>query len=93
VYPEEVEAVLNRHPQVRLSLVQAKKNPITSALVVAEVLLTDPTPPEGEPTRALQSALKQFCRESLAPHQVPVEIRFVPALAISETGKLERRHA
>ena len=48
VHPEEVEAVLNRHPQVRLSLVKTKKNPITGALVVADVLLKDRSTPEGE---------------------------------------------
>ena len=53
VHPEEVEAVLNRHPQVRLSLVKTKKNPITGALVVADVLLKDPSPPEGEQSREL----------------------------------------
>jgi acyl-coenzyme A synthetase/AMP-(fatty) acid ligase len=92
VHPEEVEAVLNRHPQVRLSLVKTKKNPITGALVVADVLLKDPSTPEGEPARALQQTITQFCRESLAPHKVPAAIRFVPALAIAETGKLVRRH-
>jgi acyl-coenzyme A synthetase/AMP-(fatty) acid ligase len=92
VHPEEVEAVLNRHPQVRLSLVKTKKNPITGALVVADVLLKDPSTPEGEPARKLQQTIRQFCRESLAPHQVPAAIRFVPALAISETGKLVRHH-
>ena len=51
VHPEEVEAVLNRHPQVRLSLVKTKKNPITGALVVADVLLKDPSIPEGERSR------------------------------------------
>jgi acyl-coenzyme A synthetase/AMP-(fatty) acid ligase len=93
VYPEEVEAVLNRHPQVRLSLVKTKKNPITGALVVADVLLKEPSTPEGEEARELQQSIKQFCRESLAPHKVPAAISFVPALAISETGKLVRRHA
>ncbi len=93
VHPEEVEAVLNRHPQVRLSLVKTKKNPITGALVVADVLLKDSSTPEGEQSRALQQTLKQFCRESLAPHKVPAAISFVPALAISETGKLVRPHA
>ena len=93
VHPEEVEAVLNRHPQVRLSLVKTKKNPITGALVVADVLLKDPSTPEGEQARELQQTIKQFCRESLAPHKVPAAISFVPALAISETGKLVRRHA
>jgi acyl-coenzyme A synthetase/AMP-(fatty) acid ligase len=91
VHPEEVEAVLNRHPQVRLSLVKTKKNPITGALVVADVLLKDPFTREGEQARELQQAIKQFCRESLAPHKVPAAISFVPALAVSETGKLVRR--
>jgi acyl-CoA synthetase (AMP-forming)/AMP-acid ligase II len=92
VHPEEVEAVLNRHPQVRLSLVKTKKNPITGALVVADVLLKDSSTPEGEQARDLQQTIKQFCRESLAPHKVPAAISFVPALAISETGKLVRDH-
>jgi acyl-coenzyme A synthetase/AMP-(fatty) acid ligase len=92
VHPEEVEAVLNRHPQVRLSLVKTKKSPITGALVVADVLLNDPSTPEGDEARELEQTIKRFCRESLAPHKVPAAIRFVPALAISETGKLVRRH-
>ncbi len=92
VYPEEVEAVLNRHPEVQLSLVKTKKNPITGALVVADVLLKDRSTPEGESARELQQTIKKFCRESLAPHKVPAAINFVPALAISETGKLVRWH-
>jgi acyl-coenzyme A synthetase/AMP-(fatty) acid ligase len=92
VHPEEVEAVLNRHPQVRLSLVKTKKNPITGALVVADVLLNDPSTPEGEQSLQLQQTIRQFCRESLAPYKVPAAINFVSALAISETGKLVRGH-
>jgi acyl-coenzyme A synthetase/AMP-(fatty) acid ligase len=93
VHPEEVEAVLNRHPQVRLSLVRTQKSPITGAVVAADVLLTSASPPEGDQARELQQTIKQFCRESLAPHKVPATISFVPELAISETGKLVRRHA
>lgn len=92
VHPEEVEAVLNRHPQVRLSLVKTKKSPITGALVVADVLLRDPSALKGEQAHELQKAIQQFCRESLVPHKVPAAISFVPALAISETGKLVRHH-
>ncbi|HEX7446706.1 MAG TPA: long-chain fatty acid--CoA ligase [Pirellulales bacterium] len=90
VHPEEVEGVLNRHPLVRLSLVKKKKNPITGALVIADVLLKDPSGPEGEQACELQQAIQRFCRQSLAPHKVPAAIRFVPALAMSETGKLAR---
>ena len=41
VYPEEVEGVLNADPRVRMSLVRSKRNPITGAVVVAEVVLKD----------------------------------------------------
>lgn len=93
VHPEEVEAVLNSHPQVRLSLVKTKKNPITGALVVADVLLKASSMPAGDEARELQLAIKQFCRESLSPHKVPAAISFVPAIDVSQTGKLVRRHA
>ena len=39
VYPEEVEAVINSHPRVRMSLVRARRSPITGAVVTAEVVL------------------------------------------------------
>ncbi len=39
VYPEEVESVLNADPRVRMSRVLARRNPITGAVVVAEVVL------------------------------------------------------
>jgi acyl-coenzyme A synthetase/AMP-(fatty) acid ligase len=93
VHPEEVEAVLNGHPQVRLSLVKTKKNPITGALVVADVLLQAPSTPVGAEARELAQVLTRYCRDSLAPYKVPAAINFVPALDVSETGKLVRRHA
>ena len=93
VHPEEVEAVLNAHPQVRLSLVRMKQSPITGALVVAEVLLNASSAPVGEQARELQQELRQFCRQSLAPHKVPATVSFVAAINISQTGKLVRRDA
>ena len=41
VHPEEVEAVINRHPDVRMSLVYPRKNPITGAVVAADVVLKE----------------------------------------------------
>src|SRR5438552_5992393 len=46
VYPEEVEAVINRHPAVRMSIVRSKRSPITGSLVVADVVLKGEPPPE-----------------------------------------------
>jgi len=86
VYPEEVEAAINRHPAVRMSMVRARRNPITGALVVADVVLEG----EPDPSRA-RSGILQMCHESLAAHKIPAMIRFVPSLEIAAAGKLARR--
>ena len=93
VHPEEIEAVINGHPHVRVSLVRTRKNPITGALVVADVVLTEE--PEAANGRAaeLEHEIMQRCREALARHKVPAAIRFVPALAVTPSGKLVRHDA
>jgi len=93
VYPEEVEAVINRHPQVHISLVRTKKNPITGALVVADVVLKSKPLSNNGDDRELQKDILLFCREALPSHKVPAAITFVPALTVAETGKLIRPHA
>lgn len=93
VHPEEIEAVINRHPEVSASLVRMKKNPITGALVVADVVLRESSQPDGNDATTLQHKILQFCRGELAPYKVPVAITFVPSLAVAESGKLVRRLA
>jgi len=92
VHPEEVEAVINRLPSVRMSLVKARKSPITGAIVVADVVVQaeadlDGVSPAG---KALKSEILEACRRALAPHKVPAAIRFVAALDIGSSGKLAR---
>jgi acyl-coenzyme A synthetase/AMP-(fatty) acid ligase len=87
VHPEEVEAVINRHPLVAMSLVKAKKNPITGSLVIADVVLKMP----DEGAEASQRDILQYCRAELDPHKVPLIINIVPMLAIGDSGKLVRR--
>jgi acyl-coenzyme A synthetase/AMP-(fatty) acid ligase len=93
VHPEEVEAVINRHPKVRMSLVKAQRSPITSAIVVADVvLLADPGTPSGADVAQTQQEILALCRQDLAPYKVPVLVRIVPALEVTESGKLARPH-
>jgi acyl-coenzyme A synthetase/AMP-(fatty) acid ligase len=88
-----VEAVINRHPAVHMSLVQTKKNPITGALVVASVVLKTAAQSSDHDPRGLQHDILLLCRDALSPHKVPAAINFVPALAVAESGKLNRRNA
>lgn len=92
VHPEEVEAVINTHPRVRMSLVKARKNPITGAIVVAEVVRNGDSGQVSDPadTQVLTKEIIDTCRRALPAHKVPAMIRFVPALEVSASGKLVR---
>jgi acyl-CoA synthetase (AMP-forming)/AMP-acid ligase II len=91
VHPEEVEAVINRHPQVGMSRVRPKKNPLTGAIVVADVVLKS-EPRETDPEYfAVKEDILKLCREVLPRHKVPAAISFVPALGVGAAGKLARR--
>jgi acyl-CoA synthetase (AMP-forming)/AMP-acid ligase II len=94
VYPEEVESVLNADPRVRMSLVKARRNPLTGSLVVAEVVLAD-NDSTGDASQAdkIKSDLLSACRRALPAHKVPAQLRFVPALELSGAGKLVRPSA
>jgi acyl-coenzyme A synthetase/AMP-(fatty) acid ligase len=93
VHPEEVEAVINRHPAVQVSLERTKKNPVTGSLVIADVVLLHNSEPARCDASTLQNDIMALCRTSLSPHKVPAAINFIPALAVAESGKVLRRNA
>jgi acyl-coenzyme A synthetase/AMP-(fatty) acid ligase len=88
-YPEEIEAVINRHPRVLMSLVKSRKNPITDAVVVADVVIE----PSTNATEVLREEILRRCRDALSRHMVPVSLRFVPSLPVAASGKLDRPYA
>ena len=92
VHPEEVEAVINADPRVRMSLVRARQNPIMGAVVVADVVLVDGASPtlDSGSSESLKHQLLDACRRVLPAHKVPTMLRFVPALELTPAGKLVR---
>lgn len=94
VYPEEVEAVLTRHPAVRMARVSSRRNPITGSLVAADVVLETESMPEvgaeACESDSLRSEILDFCRHTLARHKVPAALKFVPFLDVAATGKVLR---
>jgi acyl-coenzyme A synthetase/AMP-(fatty) acid ligase len=89
VHPEEVESVINRHPNVRMSLVRARRSPITGAVVVADVVLNSESFSRDQ-SASLKSEILDACHRELAAHKIPATVRFVPALAFAASGKLAR---
>ncbi len=90
VHPEEIEAVINRHPQVRMSLVRPKQSPVTGAIVIADVVLRAEGACAGNETQ-LKHDILDLCRRTLPRHKVPAAISIVPALDVAASGKLARR--
>ena len=83
VFPEEIEAVINRHASVRESRVYGKPHPHLGEVVVAELVL--------EPPDAPIDPVRQFCREHLASYKVPMHYNVVAALPRTPvTGKIRR---
>ena len=93
VHPEEVEAVLNSHPRVRMSRVRTRKSPITGALVVADVELETVAEGATGGVTEIEEELLRHCRQTLPRHKIPAAINLVAGLGVNGAGKLVRRDA
>jgi len=83
VFPEEIEAVLNRHPAVRESRVYARAHPHLGEVVAADLVLEQPG--------AELDSIRAFCRAHLADYKIPVSLNCVSALPrTAATGKIRR---
>jgi len=89
VHPEEIEAVINRHPDVRMSRAKSRRSPITGSIVVADVVLANAAAGRAN----VRDEILEACRASLAAHKVPAVIRFVDTLDVTPAGKLARSDA
>jgi acyl-coenzyme A synthetase/AMP-(fatty) acid ligase len=90
VHPEEVEAIINQHPDVQMALVKSRANPITGAIVVADVVRKPAA--DGDPDQ-FRNEILALCRDALPAHKVPANIRLVATLDVGVTGKLARVRA
>lgn len=85
VFPYEVEAVINAHPQVVESLVYAQPHSVYGQLPAAKVV-----PCSMQDADGLLTPLRQHCYRHLAPYKVPKEFEFVPQLPRTASRKLLR---
>ena len=94
IHPEEVEAVINRHPDVDISRVFARKSPITGAIVAAEVVLISTFKPQSASRlQEIRIEILSLCRAALGPAGTPATVHIIDALPLTAGGKLERRRA
>lgn len=83
IFPEEVEDVLNQHPDVAQSLVYGISHDTYGELPVADVVPARGRTPD-------MTAIRRFSYSRLAVNKVPKKIRVVEKLHLTASGKLRR---
>jgi acyl-coenzyme A synthetase/AMP-(fatty) acid ligase len=86
VYPEEVEAVITRHPAVQMARVWSRKSPIVGAIPAADVVLK----PEATDWLTIRADLLRTCLQTLARHKVPATWQQVDNIDMTVSGKVQR---
>jgi long-chain acyl-CoA synthetase len=82
VFPDEIEAVLNRHPAVVESRVYGRAHAQLGQTIAAEVVARGSADPQ---------TLRDYCREHLSPEKVPGSIELVAHIEkTAVTGKIRR---
>jgi acyl-CoA synthetase (AMP-forming)/AMP-acid ligase II len=84
VYPGEIEAMLERHPDIH----QAVIVPIDDELKFKKPVAFVVTRPGAAPS---EEAIKQFALANAAPYLHPRRVWFLPEMPLAGTNKIDRR--
>ena len=84
IYPGEVEAMLERHPDIQQAVVVPIDDELKFKKPVAFVVVR----PGATPSEA---AVKEFALVNAAPYLHPRRVWFVPELPLAGTNKIDRR--
>jgi acyl-coenzyme A synthetase/AMP-(fatty) acid ligase len=82
-FPEEIESVLNTHPDIVACRVFGQVHPLLGEVVCAEVVLTQQAEWNVE-------AVLQFCRQRLSTYKVPQRLQTVTQIRYTASGKVKR---
>ena len=88
VFPAEVESVLLALDNVEDAVVYAEPNPLTGQMVAATIKLQ-----HEESAPQFKIRMRRFCKDRLAPYQIPTRVRFTNEPLHSERFKRMRRAA
>lgn len=83
IYPQEVEAVLTQHPDVRIAAVIGVKSGKTEVPVAFIVL--------NRPVENIEKILKKQCKQLLAPYKIPQLFYLRDRLPETATGKIDKK--
>jgi long-chain acyl-CoA synthetase len=83
VFPEEVEAVLETIPEIKLARISSSPHPLMGQIIEGELVLN-----EGK-NIDVEDVLT-YCRKRLSTFKAPQRLKIVDSLPMTKTGKLQR---
>jgi len=83
VFPEEVEAVLEMIPEIKLARISSSPHPLLGQIIEAEVVVE-----EGK-TIDVEDVLT-YCKKRLSAFKAPQRLKIVDSLPMTGSGKLQR---
>ena len=83
-FPEEIENILQTHPEVVEVRVYGMSHPHWGELPVAQVVAQNPKDPPAA------AELIAFCRQRLASYKIPVRFEWEVVLPRTASGKMVR---
>lgn len=83
VFAEEVEAILETIPEIKLSRISGVPHPLMGQIIQAELVLYD-----GK-TIDVEEVLT-YCRKRLSTYKIPQRVKIVDSLPMTGSGKIQR---
>jgi long-chain acyl-CoA synthetase len=83
VFPEEVEAVLEMIPEIRMARISSSPHPLLGQIIEAEVVLNDGAKIDVEDVLT-------WCKKRLSAFKAPQRLKIVDSLPMTGSGKLQR---
>jgi long-chain acyl-CoA synthetase len=83
VFPEEVEAVLEMIPEIKLARISSSPHPLLGQIIEAEVVLNEGAKIDVEDVLT-------YCKKRLSAFKAPQRLKIVETLPMTGSGKLQR---
>lgn len=84
IFAQEVESILNQHPQVKESLLYGAAHAEYGQLPIAKIVV------RHDSGNLDANDLRRFCYQRLAQYKVPKDFEFVDSLPKTASGKIKR---
>lgn len=84
VYPEEIEDILQTHPDILESIVYPVEDSYWGEMVVCSLQM------KNQVNLTLED-LKQFCKNKIADYKIPKQIYSLPTFHYTKSGKIDRK--